>query len=99
MILGAAIVTFLPRVLPLVVFSRIQLPDWALRFLSYVPVAVMAALLTQELLTTNNKLVPILHNEKLLAFIPTLLIALITRSLLGTVVAGILSMMALSLFF
>jgi branched-subunit amino acid transport protein len=99
LIIGTAIVTFLPRVLPLAVFSRIQLPDWALRFLSHVPVAVMAALLAQELLTTKDQLIPILHNEKLLAFVPTLLVALLTRSLLGTVVAGILSMMAVKFVF
>lgn len=98
-ILGASIVTFIPRVLPLIVFSRIQLPNWALRLLNHVPVAVMAALLAQELLTSNDKFVPILNNMKLLALIPTFFIAIITRSLLGTVVAGIVSMMVLHFVF
>ncbi len=80
-------------------FSRIQLPNWALRFLNFVPVAVMAALVAQELLTYNNKMVPLVHNEKLLALIPTFVAAILTRSLLCTVVAGILSMMALRLAF
>jgi branched-subunit amino acid transport protein len=98
-ILGAAIVTFIPRVLPLVVLSRIQLPNWALRFLSQIPVAVMAALLAQELLKVNDQHMPIWLNVKLLAFIPTLLIAILTRSLLGTVIAGILSMMLVRFIF
>jgi branched-subunit amino acid transport protein len=96
-ILGAALVTFIPRVLPLVVLSRIQLPNWALRFLSHIPVAVMAALLAQELLTAKDQLIPIWHNVNLLAFVPTLLIAILTRSLLGTVIGGILSMMLVRL--
>jgi branched-subunit amino acid transport protein len=92
-ILGAALVTFIPRVLPLVVLSKIQLPDWALQFLGYVPVAVMAALLAEELLPVHGLFVPVWQNVNLLAFIPTLLIAILTRSLLGTVIAGILCMM------
>lgn len=95
MILGASLVTFIPRVLPLVLLSRVQLPGWALKFLNHIPVAVMTALLAQDLLADGNGLAPVWGNVKLLAFLPTLLAAIITRSLLGTVIAGIASMMAL----
>lgn len=97
-LLGTSLVTLIPRVLPLVVLSRMQLPHWALRYLSHIPVAVMAALLAQDLFTANGEPVPILSNLKLLALVPTLLVAVKTRSLLGTVIAGILSMMAIQLF-
>ena len=43
-ILGCALVPFLPRVLPLMLFSRMELPEWGVRWLHYVPIAVMAAL-------------------------------------------------------
>lgn len=97
-ILGSAIVTFVPRVLPLVVLSRITLPDWGMRWLSYVPIAVMAALVGQELMLQDGKL--LFHkNLELLAAVPTFAVAIVTRSLLGTVVAGIVSMMVIRLVF
>lgn len=99
MILGASLVTFLPRILPLVVLSRMNLPEWSMRWLNYVPIAVMAALVGQELLLTDGKPTPLLQNIELLAALPTFLIAILTRSLLGTVIVGILSMMGLRFLF
>lgn len=90
-----ALVTWLPRVLPLVVFSRMPLPAWALRFLNHVPVAVMAALLAQELLIADETLVPLSSNMKLIAAIPTFIVGILTRSLMGTVLTGIISLMLL----
>lgn len=94
-IMGASVVTLLPRVLPLVLLSRMQLPEWTMRWLNYVPVAVMAALIAQELFTTDGKVHILQHYVEILAAIPTFATAILTRSLLGTVVVGILSLMAL----
>ncbi|WP_145050015.1 AzlD domain-containing protein [Paenibacillus xylanexedens] len=94
-IMGSALLTFIPRVLPLMLFSKIQIPMWLLRWLEYVPVAVMAALIGQELFMSGNKLVPITQNPALWAALPTLIIAIWTRSLLGTVLVGIVAMMIL----
>lgn len=98
-IIGAALVTFIPRVLPLMVLSRMQLPDWAMRWLYYVPIAVMAALVGQELLMSNGEVTPLIQNIELLAALPTFAVAIVTRSLLGTVIIGILSMMVLRFLF
>ena len=94
-ILGSALVTFIPRVLPIAILSRVELPEWAMRWLSYVPIAVMAALVGQELLMPNGKLEPLHKNLELIAALPAFIIAIVTRSLLGTVVAGIISLMVL----
>jgi len=94
-IMGVSIVTLLPRVLPLMVLSRMQLPDWAMRWLNYVPVAVMAALIAQELFTADGKLDVSRNYTEILAALPTFAMAVITRSLLGTVVVGILTVMVL----
>ena len=66
-ILGSALVTFIPRVLPIAILSRVELPEWAMRWLSYVPIAVMAALVGQELLMPNGKLEPLHKNLELIA--------------------------------
>ncbi|WP_339190217.1 AzlD domain-containing protein [Paenibacillus sp. FSL R5-0490] len=94
-IMGSALLTFIPRVLPLMLFSKLQIPMWLLRWLEYVPVAVMAALIGQELFMSDNQLVPITQNAALWASLPTIAVAIWTRSLLGTVMVGIVAMMIL----
>lgn len=96
-IIGSALVTFLPRVLPLMVLSRMELPEWGIRWLNYVPISVMAALVGQELLLQDGQF-SLMNNIELLAAIPTVLVAMKTKSLLGTVVAGMVSIMALRYF-
>lgn len=94
-IVGSALVTFLPRVVPLMVLSRMELPEWGIRWLNYVPISVMAALVGQELFVHDGQLASLWTNVELLAAIPTVLVAIKTRSLLGTVVAGMISIMIL----
>lgn len=96
-ILGGAAVTFLPRVLPLMILSRFRLPAWSERWLSHVPVSIMAALVAQELLIDDGRLAPLWPNPELLAAVLALLVAVRTRSLLGTVLTGIVSLMLLRL--
>lgn len=97
-IIGSAIVTVIPRVLPLMVLSRLALPDWMMRWLSHVPVAVMAALVGQELCLTEGK-ISILNSLELLAALPTFIVAIISRSLLATVITGIISMAVVRFIF
>ena len=79
--------------------SQMELPKWAIRWLKHIPVAVMAALLTQDLLLSENEFSISANILKLLAAIPAFIIAIITKSLLGTVVAGIICMAILRLVF
>jgi branched-subunit amino acid transport protein len=88
LILACAAVTAVPRVVPLVLLSRVELPRWLLAWLAYVPVAVLAALLALEVLVVDGK--PALTGTPaLLAILPALAVAGLTRSLIGTVVAGV----------
>ena len=96
-IIGCALVTFVPRVLPLMILSQLELPTWLIRWLKNVPVAVMAALLAQELLLSNNQFSIMDNGLKILAAIPAFIIAILTKSLLGTVMAGVITMMILRL--
>lgn len=98
-ILGCALVTFIPRVLPLVFLSKVKLPEWGEKWLNQIPVAVMSALLAQGLLITNNKVSIFDNIIKLLAALPAFIIAIKTKNLLVTVVVGIFSMMLLRLIF
>lgn len=98
-IVGAALVTFIPRVVPLMLLSRITIPEWGMRWLNYVPVAVMSALIAQELFIEDGGFQALSTNVELIASIPTFWVAVKTRSLLGTVITGILSLMLLRLLF
>lgn len=89
LILACAAVTVVPRVLPLVVLSRMQLPSWALGWLAYVPVAVLAALLALEVLVVDGRAAMTFSNSALLAILPALLVAALTRSLIATAVVGV----------
>ncbi|MFO7262500.1 MAG: branched-chain amino acid ABC transporter [Bacillaceae bacterium G1] len=93
MLLGASIVTLIPRVLPFIVLSKLRLPAWGMRWLGHIPVAVMAALLGQSLLVNNGKFAP--QPDAILAAIPAFLVAFFTRSLLGTVLTGMLVIIVL----
>lgn len=99
LILGSAAVTVIPRVLPLALLTRFNLPQWFIRWLSYVPIAVLAALLAQSVLFTDGDLNISGHNFALLAILPTLVVAARTRSLIGTVVTGVVTMALLRLLF
>lgn len=98
-ILGTAMVTFIPRVLPLMVLTRFELPGWATRWLSYVPISVMAALVGQELFMNDGQISLQGNALEIFAAVPTFLVAIKTKSLLATVVVGIFSLMALRLLF
>ena len=83
-------VTYLPRMLPLVMLSRRALPAWFAEWLELIPVAILSALITPTLFTHADPRVFTLGKVELLEAIPALLCAIKTRSLAGTVIVGML---------
>lgn len=81
----------IPRVLPLVLLSRIILPEWINRWLGYVTVAVLAALLTESVAISDGHMALSPSNPALLAVVPTLFVAVKTRNLILTVACGIVA--------
>ncbi len=84
-LLGMALVTYLPRALGLVGLSGRALPQTVERWLGYIPAAVLAALLAPALSGEGEA-------DRLLAALPTFLVAVLSRNMALTVVVGILSM-------
>lgn len=97
--MGAALVTFLPRVLPLMILTRLKIPEWGMRWLSFVPISVMAALIAQELLLNEGSFSIQENVISIVAAVPAVLIAVWKRSLLGTVLVGMISIMILRAIF
>ncbi len=93
LILGMALVTYIPRALPLMLLASRELDPRLMRWLEMVPPAVLAALLAQEIFLRTlpggeKTLFLSLDNVFLLASLPALLVGWCTRSFFGTVAVG-----------
>ena len=98
LILGCALVTWVPRVLPFILVKNMKMPDIVLRWLAYIPVCILSALVIEGFFKHEQSFVTV-NWLNVAAFIPTLLIALLTKSLSKTVIAGVVTMAALRLLF
>ncbi len=87
---GMGLVTYLPRALPLLYLAHKQLPQWLVDWLSLIPVAILSALLAPSLFADSTTRNFDIGKPELLVAIPTLIFALKTRSLGGTVLVGML---------
>lgn len=88
LLVGMALVTYLPRMLPLVVLAQRRLPQGLIDWLGFIPVAILAALVAPGLFVDAATHNFSLTRLELLVALPTLLFAIKTRSLGGTVFVG-----------
>ncbi len=82
------LVTYLPRLLPMLFLSGRTLSPWIAKWLSFVPATVLAALLAPGLLCPEGQLAISFDNYFLLAAIPSFWVAWRFRSFFGTVATG-----------
>ena len=94
LILGMAATNIVMRWTPITVMSRLELPDVLRRWLGYIPVSVMAAIVAVQVLRPAGTFRFDLTNPYLLAAVPTAVVYRFTRSFLGAMLAGILSFLA-----
>ncbi len=55
LIIGCALVTWLPRIIPFMFVRSVKLPDVVLKWLSFIPVCILSALVIENLLDTESK--------------------------------------------
>ena len=91
-ILGCTIVTWLSIVLPFVLLKKFDLPKAIIEYLSFVPIVIMSALWFDGLFIQKIGEFPQINYENLLASLPTVVSAIISKSLLVIVAVGILSL-------
>lgn len=96
-ILGMALVTYLPRMLPALILSKRDMPPLVSRWLGFIPCTVLAALLAPGVLLTEGRLHVGLDNIFLLAAVPTFLVAWRLKSFFGAVAVGMGSVALLRL--
>lgn len=97
LILGMAAVTYIPRLLPVWMLSSRSLPPVVGRWLSFVPTAVLSALLLPALVLTDGR-PDVFGNVYFWAAVPAFAVALWTRSFFGTVAAGMIAVAAARYF-
>lgn len=90
LIAGMGLVTYLPRALPLLYLAHKTLPQWFVDWLGLIPVAILSALLAPILFADPDSRHLDFGRPELIVAIPTLLFAVKTRSLGGTVLVGML---------
>jgi branched-subunit amino acid transport protein len=88
--IGMLIVTYIPRLLPMLLFSSRELPKLIVTWLRYVPAAVLAAMLLPSIVLVNDRLDFSISNLFLWASIPIFFVAAKTKSLFGSVIIGML---------
>ena len=98
-ILGCTIVTWLSRIVPFILLKKFDLPKPIVEYLSFVPIVIMSALWFNSLFVQRIGEFPEINYENLLASLPTVLSAVISKSLLVIVVVGILSLAIIRLVF
>jgi branched-subunit amino acid transport protein len=87
-IVAMGMVTFIPRWLPLFVLTKYALSGWLKEWLALIPAAVLSALLLPALVTGGDPRQLDIMRPDLWVAIPTFVFALVTKSLGGTVVVG-----------
>lgn len=87
-IIGMMAVTYVPRALPVLALARRTLPEPVIRWLGFIPVAVLSAMLLPSLVAPEKILDFSFQNIFLWAAIPTFLVCWKTKSFVGAVVTG-----------
>ena len=97
-IVGCGIATWLSRAVPFALLKKFDLPAPLLEYLGFVPIVIMSALWFNNLFIRDLGHFPQLDMENLFASIPTLLVAILSKSLLAVVMIGIVSLAIIRLY-
>ncbi|MDQ0205716.1 branched-subunit amino acid transport protein [Alkalicoccobacillus murimartini] len=98
-LIGCALVTIIPRILPFIFVRKLELPESFLKWLSYIPICILTALVMDELLMESEHGSIRLDFTAFFAGIPTLFVAIWTKSLSYTVITGVVAMALIRIFF
>lgn len=97
-IFGMAVVTYGARLIPLTVLNEEALPTWARRGLTYVPIAVLSAIIGPAFIP-HEQWGQFTFDARLLAGLVAIWVAYRTRNILVTIGVGILTLIILNALF
>ncbi|UZN41321.1 AzlD domain-containing protein [Lactobacillus sp. IBH004] len=96
-IIGCGIATWLSRVLPFFLLKKFSLPKVVIEFLSFVPIVIMSTMWFGNLFIAQPGQLSKVRVDFLIASLPTVVAAIISKSLLVIVIVGIISLTVLRL--
>ncbi|KAB7672487.1 AzlD domain-containing protein [Bacillus sp. B1-b2] len=91
LLVGCMLVTLIPRVVPFLIARNFTISKPVEKWLSYLPVCIFTGLIVESLLNTEGAGFSIKWSV-LLATIPTFIVAILSKSLLITVLVGVACM-------
>ena len=94
LIAGMTAVTFLPRFIPLALFTRWSLPEGVKRALHFMPTAIMAAIVFPILFSSSEGKISF-EPRLVLASVPVFIFSVRAKNLWGAVVLGMIMYWAL----
>lgn len=94
LVIGMGAVTYIPRMLPMVLLQNIQLPPFWKRFLSYIPYSAIGALIFPGILTSTAS-----TGSAVTGGIIAVILAYLKVNLILVVFGGILGALLWQLFF
>lgn len=97
LLIGCMLVTLIPRVLPFLIVRNFTLSKPIEKWLSYLPICIFTGLVMESLIIEGNGGLTI-DWTVLAASIPTIVVGLWTKSLLTTVVFGVVCMAIIRFF-
>ncbi|CYT78558.1 TPA: AzlD domain-containing protein [Streptococcus suis] len=98
-ILMAALVTWVPRVLPFVLTQNKSLPPKLVKFLSFLPITIIFALTLSSIMDEKVGSLPSFLPVESLAILPTFFVVLKTKNILLAVLVGVVTTALLRLIF
>ncbi|MEE9444098.1 MAG: AzlD domain-containing protein [Cocleimonas sp.] len=91
LIIGMAVLTFLPRYLPFGLAGKVHIPPLMARALSFVPIAVLTVIIVQSAFVREGEIVLSLQNHYLIPTTLSFFVALFTRQLYLTIFIGLVT--------
>lgn len=89
---GCFVITWVIRVAPFVLLSKLDLPNGVIKWLQFVPICLFTALIVEGMLDKEERFGYTFNVESIVVAIPTIIIALVTKSLTISVIVGMVVM-------
>ncbi len=99
LIILSMIVAFVPRYIPMRIFSSRKIPNWFNEWMKYVPISLFTALVVKDVFmnTETYSFVGLSNVAKILAAVIVIIVAYYSRSMGLAVVVGLIAVSVLSM--
>ncbi|URN96385.1 MAG: AzlD domain-containing protein [Candidatus Pristimantibacillus lignocellulolyticus] len=93
-VIGCAIVTWIPRIVPFILVKKVELPEVIMKWLSYIPICILTALIVEHVWIVDGTGISAISIDLpfIYALLPTVIVAIWSRSLSLTVLIGVIAM-------